>query len=44
MNTETLFRNVVAVIATAAAVIRYALFEWEEISRAWRRTRRKVRR
>jgi hypothetical protein len=38
MTTEALFINAVVVIATGTAVIKFALFEWEEITHAWRRT------
>jgi hypothetical protein len=37
MSIETAFINGVVLIATAAAVIRFALFEWEGTLRAWRR-------
>jgi len=37
MSIEAAFINGVVLIATAAAVIRFALFEWEGILRAWRR-------
>jgi hypothetical protein len=37
MSIEAAFINGVVLIATAAAVIRFALFEWEGIQRAWRR-------
>jgi hypothetical protein len=33
MKTEPLFMNAVVAIATRAAVIKFALFEWEEIAR-----------
>ena len=34
---ETTFINAVVYIATGAAVIKFALFEWEGILRSWRR-------
>jgi hypothetical protein len=34
---ETTFINAVVFIATGAAVIKFALFEWEGILRSWRR-------
>jgi hypothetical protein len=37
MSMERVFINVVATIATSAAVIKFALFEWEGIVRAWRK-------
>lgn len=42
---EAPFLNAVVMIAAGAAVIRFALFEWEEIVHAWMRvTRSKKRR
>ncbi len=43
---ETVFINAVVYVATGAAVIKFALFEWEGVVRAWTRvskskTRRK---
>lgn len=35
MSMESLFINAVVVIATGAAVIKFALFEWEGILQAW---------
>lgn len=37
---ESLFINAVVVIATGAAVIRFALYEWEGIMQAWIRITR----
>ncbi len=34
---ETTFVNAVVYIATGAAVIKFALFEWEGVRQAWRR-------
>jgi hypothetical protein len=34
---ETAFINAVVYIATSAALIKFALFEWEGILRSWRR-------
>jgi hypothetical protein len=34
---ETTFVNALVYIATGAAVIKFALFEWEGILEAWRR-------
>ena len=36
---EAPFLNAVVMIATGAAVIKFALFEWEGVARAWRRVR-----
>jgi len=40
---EAAFLNAVVVIATGAAVIKFALFEWESVVQAWRRATRKGR-
>ena len=37
---ETTLVNAVVIIATGAAVIKFAFFEWEGITRAWRRVHR----
>ena len=37
MTMEAAFINAVVAIATAAAVIKFALFEWEGILQAWTR-------
>lgn len=34
---ETVFINAVVYIATGAAVIKFALFEWEGVVRVWTR-------
>lgn len=40
---ESALLNSVVVIATAAAVVKFALFEWEGIVHAWHRTVRQRR-
>lgn len=40
---EASFLNAIVMIATGAAVIKFALFEWESILQAWRRVTRKPR-
>src|SRR5260370_948874 len=37
LNMEAAFINAVVYIATGAAVIKFALFEWEGVVRAWTR-------
>jgi hypothetical protein len=37
MSVECMFVNAVVIIATGAAVIKFALFEWEGVLQAWRR-------
>ncbi len=37
---EASLLNAVVTIAAGAAVITFALFEWEGVARAWRRVRR----
>lgn len=41
---EASFLNAVVVIATGAAVIKFALFEWEGVVRVWMRVSRSRRR
>ena len=40
MSVEAMFVNAVVGIATAAAVIKFALFEWEGILQTWIRVTR----
>jgi len=37
MSIEGVFINAVVMITTGAAVIKFALFEWEGLLQAWRR-------
>jgi hypothetical protein len=37
MNIERVFINAVVMIAAGAALIKFALFEWEGVLQAWRR-------
>ena len=41
---EVSFLKAVVIIATAAAVIKFALFEWEGIAQAWMRVTKPKRR
>lgn len=44
MSMEAALLHAIIIIATGAAIIKFALFEWEGVVRAWRRATRKPRR